>query len=142
MMVRKAKIVEVEMARKTMRKGERRSKWAVLNVTPSERAEITAAAKAAGLSINAFILGCTRRAHIVSPARQDAAIRHLSRIRGHLDLIARWIMADESPPVETADVLLMLWRIERGIQAPCRCKRDGNGGDGRDRDEGRGDAPC
>ena len=48
------------MSRPRLPDHEKRQKWAVLNVVPAERASIEAAAREAELTVNAFILSCTR----------------------------------------------------------------------------------
>ena len=108
-----------------MRTGERRRKWAVLNVTPTERAEITAAAKAEGLSINAFILARIGGRSYANIMHQAAAVRHLARIEDHLDQIARQVRMGTRRPEAIAQVLLVLWRIEQAVQVSCSTQRRG-----------------
>lgn len=124
------------MATTNMRTGERRSKWAVLNVTPTERAAIIAAAKAEGLSINAFILARLHRRPGANPMHRAAIVRHLARIEHRLDQIAQMAMTGAHPAETTARVLLALWQIERAMQASWDQGQGARpGGDGRFQDD-------
>ena len=93
-----------------------RRRWAVLNVTPSERAEIEAYAREAALSTCSYIV---RRAlqRPLSP-RQDRQqiIRQQTRLLRYFEEIAAALVAAE-PVRDAGATLLTLRRIEAEITA-------------------------
>ena len=95
---------------------ELRRRWAVLNVTPSERTAIEAYAQAAGLSTCSYIV---RRAlqRPVSP-RQDRQriIRQQALLMQYLEEIAAAFVTGE-PVRDAGATLLALRRIEAEITA-------------------------
>jgi hypothetical protein len=99
------------MGRPRKEDGERRSRWAVLNVTPEERDAIAAYAREAGLSVCAYIV---RRA-LQRPAspRQDwqQLVRQQALLLRQLDGIAAALLAAE-PVRDAGAALLALRRIE------------------------------
>lgn len=104
------------MARPRKLPEDKRAKWPVLNVTPAERAAITAAARAAALGINDYILSCTRQTRLVRRADREHMVRHLAGIESRLDEIARQTMAS---PLPTRDVVSLLLAL-RGVEATLR----------------------
>lgn len=84
----------------------------MLYVTAAERATIQAAADAAGLSVNAYLLACTRRARIVSPEDGQQAARYLGRIDARLGEIARSVAAAPIGAPEALELLFALRNIE------------------------------
>lgn len=95
---------------------DRRSKWPVLNVTPAERAAITAAAGEAGLGINDYILACTRQTRLVRRGEREQLVRLLAGIDARLDAIARQAMAAHLAPREVARLLLGLCAVEAALR--------------------------
>lgn len=95
---------------------EKRSKWQVLNVTTAERAAITAAAGEAGLSINDYILACTRQTKLVRRGDREQIVRLLAGIEDRLEEIARQVMA---APLSTQDVAGLLLAL-RGVESSLR----------------------
>lgn len=95
---------------------EKRSKWQVLNVTTAERAAITAAAGEAGLSINDYILACTRQTKLVRRGDREHVVRLLAGIEDRLEEIARQVMAT---PLSTQDVAGLLLAL-RGFESSLR----------------------
>lgn len=101
------------MARPRKKPEEKRTKWPVLNITPAERAAITAAAGGAGLGINDYILACTRQTRLVRRGDREHMVRHLAGIEARLDEIARQAMVSSLPTRDVASLLLAL----RGVEA-------------------------
>ena len=106
--------VRIDMGRPRKEEGDRRSRWAVLNVTRKERATIIAYAREAGLSVCAYIV---RRAlqRPTSP-RQDwqQLVRQQAQLLQRLDAIATALVASE-PVRDVGAILLILRRIEAEI---------------------------
>ena len=84
----------------------------MLYVTAAERATIQAAADDAGLSVNAYLLACTRRARMVSPEDGQQVARRLSLIELHLGEIARSVTAAPIGAPEALELLFALRNIE------------------------------
>ncbi len=89
--------VTISVARPRKSEDQKRRKWPVLNVTPAERAAIEAAAQAAGLGINAYLIACTQQTRLVRRADHARTVRHLARIDAHLEQIAREVAASSLP---------------------------------------------
>lgn len=104
------------MARPRKKPEEKRTKWPVLNVTPGERSAITAAAGEAGLSINDYILACTRQTRLVRRADREHMVRHLAGIEARLDEIARQVMISSLPTRDVAFLLLALRGVEGSLR--------------------------
>ena len=81
------------MARPKKLPDEKRYKWAVLNVTPTERAAIERAAGEAGQGVNAFILSCVRTARPVQ--------------MGHWRQMVQELLASAQPSAEQKEVKLL-----------------------------------
>ena len=94
------------MARPRKSDADKRRKWPVLNVTPDERETIERAAQAAGLCINAYLLACTRQTRLVQGGERARMVRHLARIDGHLEQIARGVMKAPIGAEDAARLLL------------------------------------
>lgn len=105
------------MARPRKLPEEKRAKWPVLNVTPAERAAITAAAQEAGLGINDYILACTRQTRLVRRADREHIVRLVAGIDARLDEIARQAMAAPLAARDVARLLLALRGIEASLRA-------------------------
>ena len=104
------------MARPRKMPEEKRAKWPVLNVTPAERAAITAAAQEAGLGINDYLLACTRQTRLVRRADREHIVRLLAGVDARLDEIARQAMAAPLAARDVARLLLALHGIEASLR--------------------------
>ena len=69
----------------------------MLNVTPAERAAITAAAQEAGLGINDYILACTRQTRLVRRSDREDMVQLLAGAEARLDKIARAALDTAAP---------------------------------------------
>lgn len=104
------------MARPRKLPEEKRAKWPVLNVTPAERAAITAAAQEAGLGINDYLLACTRQTRLVRRADREHIVRLLAGVDARLDEIARQAIAAPLAARDVARLLLALHGIEASLR--------------------------
>lgn len=102
------------MARPKKLPDEKRYKWAVLNVTPTERAAIERAAGEAGQGVNAFILSCVRTARPVQMGHWRQMVQELVRCNVMLERVA--VAAEHSSkPLDALGIQLSLGAIERQI---------------------------
>lgn len=102
------------MSRPRLPDHEKRQKWAVLNVVPAERASIEAAAREAELTVNAFILSCTRTTRPVQMGHWQRLVEELVRFNVLLERIAVAV-EDRGKPFDCLSILLSLRAIERQI---------------------------
>jgi hypothetical protein len=93
-----------------------RRRWAVLNVTPSERATIEAYAQAAGLSTCSYIVQRALQRPVSPRQDRQRIIRQQARLMRYFEEIAAVLIAAE-PVRDAGAALLTLRRIEAEITA-------------------------
>ncbi|MBQ1202757.1 MAG: hypothetical protein IIX61_02970 [Loktanella sp.] len=104
------------MARKTIKPDrEKRTKWSVLNPTPSERKEIEALVEAAGMGASAYIIQTVLSKSNKRHGQLALVIHQQSTLITLLSEIADYIAQHGSSPMDTAKVLIALARIEHEI---------------------------
>jgi uncharacterized protein (DUF1778 family) len=106
----------ITMGRPKKDSTELRSRWAVLNVTPSERAAIEAYARAAGLSTSSYIVQRALQRPVSPRQDRQRIIRQQARLMRYLEGIAAAFVTGE-PVRDAGAALLTLRRIEAEITA-------------------------
>lgn len=92
-----------------------RTAWIKLQVTPAEKAAITAKADAQGQTVTDFIRQRALDYRLRQTPVEKEHVRQLARIGANLNQLARWVNIHKSR-AETIDVLVALVSLERELR--------------------------
>lgn len=103
------------MARPRKPASEIRKRWDKLYVTDVERVEIAAAAEAAGLSVNQYLLARHRGERLYAARSDGALLQALSAVETRLEMIARDI-GHRTGDLDAVFLHAALMAIERDLR--------------------------